>query len=223
MIEVTDLVFRYAGSPFELRVPKLNVVQGECVAVVGPSGSGKTTLLNLIAGILSPGEGSVVVGDTTVTDLPDAGRRDFRIANVGFAFQDFELVEYLDVRENILLPCFINTSLPATAELRDRAKSLAESMGLGDKLSRRIQKLSQGERQRVAVCRALLTEPKLLLADEPTGNLDPSNKRHIIRLLTDYVRTNQATLIVVTHDHSLLPEFDRTVDFAELLKPVSVS
>ena len=155
-----------------------------------------------------------------IRDRTDAARRNFRIANIGFVFQDFELIEYLDVRENILLPCFINTSLPATDELRARVDSLAESMGLGDKLKRPIGRLSQGERQRVAICRALLTKPPLLLADEPTGNLDPSNKNHIVGLLTEYVRANDATLIVVTHDHSLLPLFDRTIDFAELLKAV---
>ena len=220
MINVADLAFRYKNSPFELRIGELSVSKQECVAVVGPSGSGKTTLLNLLAGILEPNSGNVTVAKTKLTGLTDAARRNFRIANIGFVFQDFELIEYLDVRENILLPCFINTSLPATDELRARAGSLAESMGLGDKLKRPIGRLSQGERQRVAICRALLTKPPLLLADEPTGNLDPSNKNHIVGLLTEYVRANDATLIVVTHDHSLLPLFDRTIDFAELLKAV---
>lgn len=220
MINVADLAFRYRNSPFELRIGELSVAKKECVAVVGPSGSGKTTLLNLLAGILEPNSGTVAVADTKLTGLSDAARRDFRIANIGFVFQDFELIEYLDVRENILLPCFINSSLPATAELRTRAESLAESMGLGDKLKRPVGRLSQGERQRVAICRALLTKPPLLLADEPTGNLDPSNKNHIVGLLAEYVRSHDATLVVVTHDHSLLPLFDRTIDFAQLLKAV---
>ena len=223
MISVTDLVFKYTNSPFELRIEKLAATQAECVAVVGPSGSGKTTLLNLLAGILLPQTGTITVGETVVSSLTDAARRDFRIANIGFVFQDFELVDYLNVRENILLPCFINGSLPATAERKSRADALAASMGMTDKLTRPIQRLSQGERQRVAICRALLTEPKVLLADEPTGNLDPSNKTNIVNLLTNYAKESEASLVVVTHDHSLLPLFDRVIDFTELLTPVAAS
>lgn len=221
MISVTDLVFRYPNSPFELRMPSLAAVPGEAIAVVGPSGSGKTTLLNLLAGIFSPASGEISIGETCLSQLNDAQRRDFRIAGVGFVFQDFELVEYLSVRENILLPCYINRSLSLSAALTQRAEELAESMGIGDKLGRSIHQLSQGERQRVAICRALLTKPDILLADEPTGNLDPSNKTNIVRLLTGYVREAKAALIVVTHDHSLLNEFDRVVDFADLLAVTS--
>lgn len=223
MIDVTDLAFRYPDSPFELRIPSLVAAAGESVAVVGPSGSGKTTLLNLLAGILRPESGRVSIDGAEISGLNDSGRRDFRIANIGFVFQDFELLDYLSVRENILLPCFINSSLPLSDDLRERAASLAESMGLGELLERPIQRLSQGERQRVAICRALLTRPRVLLADEPTGNLDPSNKTRIVELLVSYVRDARATLLVVTHDHSLLPMFDRTVDFTELLTAVSVS
>lgn len=221
MVNIQDLAFRYPNSPFSLRIDELVVSRSESAAVVGPSGSGKTTLLNLLAGILVPDAGSVVVGGATITEFSDAERRNFRIANIGFVFQDFELIEYLNVRENILLPCSINASLPMTEELRERAVSLAKSMGIDDKLNRQIHKLSHGERQRVAICRALLTRPKLLLADEPTGNLDPSNKTHIVELLTEYVRESEATLIAVTHDHSLLPKFDRKIDFKELLAPVA--
>jgi putative ABC transport system ATP-binding protein len=114
MIAVTDLVFQYPSSPFEIRIGELAVSGSESIAVVGPSGSGKTTLLNLLAGILEPNSGRIVVGETQLTGLSDAQRRNFRIANIGFVFQDFELVDYLNVRENILLPCFINSSLPAT-------------------------------------------------------------------------------------------------------------
>ncbi|MFK7819249.1 MAG: ABC transporter ATP-binding protein, partial [Planctomycetaceae bacterium] len=156
MIAVSDLVFRYPNSPFELRVSELAIQHSECVAVVGPSGSGKTTLLNLLSGILQPNSGTISLAEKQVSGLTDSQRRDFRIANIGFVFQDFELIEYLDVRENILLPCFINSSLPLTKELRSRAEELAQSLGMGDKLARPVQQLSQGERQRVAICRALL-------------------------------------------------------------------
>ncbi len=217
MLRVSDVVFRYDRSPFELRVTQLAAVRGQALAIVGPSGSGKTTLLHLIAGILLPQAGEVVVDDLCLTSLSDAKRRDFRISNVGFVFQDFELVEYLNVRDNIQLPCWINRSLTLSSELRGRVATLADAVGIGDKLRRSVQQLSQGERQRVAVCRALLTTPGLLLADEPTGNLDPKSSQAIVRLLVDYARAEGATLIVVTHDHSLLPHFDRVVDFSDFL------
>ena len=186
---------------------------GEKVAVIGPSGSGKTTLLNLIAGILVPQQGSVNVGDARVNALPDDGRRDFRITTIGFVFQDFELLDYLNVLDNILHPYRITRALKLHSGVRDRAMNLAAQMGIGDKLKRRADDLSQGEKQRAAICRALLPNPGLILADEATGNLDPENKTGILDLLFDSVSAHDATLLAVTHDHELLPRFDRVIDF----------
>ena len=118
------------------------------------------------------------------------------------------------MRENILLPYMINKSLRQDKTTIERADQLAESMGLDGKLNRKIGKLSQGEQQRVAVCRALVTKPSLLLADEPTGNLDPKNKEVILRLLLEYCRLEQATMLVVTHDMAIVGGFDRQIDFA---------
>ena len=214
MIHIQDLHFGYGNTSFHLTVPLLNVSLGERVAVIGPSGSGKTTLLNLIAGILEPQNGDVRVGETQVSALRDSGRRDFRIRNIGLVFQDFELIEYLNVLDNILHPYRISRALALNASVRARAVDLAEKMGIADKLKRNADELSQGEKQRAAICRALLPDPKLILADEATGNLDPENKIHILELLFNSVTEHYATLVAVTHDHELLPHFDRVIDFS---------
>ena len=221
MIGIDRLSFGYPDSEFRLSVPRLRVAVGEKLAVIGPSGSGKTTLLNLVSGIVTPHGGEVRVGDTAVSALSDARRRDFRIRNIGFVFQDFELLDYLNVLDNILHPYRITGALRLDTAVRERARTLARRMGIGDKLKRHANYLSQGEKQRVAICRALLPGPGLLLADEATGNLDPRNKGRILDLLFDSVDAHGATLLAVTHDHELLPRFDRVVDFADFL-PVTV-
>jgi len=213
MLTVESLGFAYREGEFRLRIPRFVVAAGEKVAVIGPSGSGKTTLLNLVAGIFVPEQGTVRVGDVPVNSLGDAGRRDFRISNIGFVFQDFELLDYLSVLDNILHPYRITRALKLSREVRQRALALAEQMGIADKLQRYPQELSQGERQRAAICRALLPRPQLILADEATGNLDPENKERILDLLFESVDQHGATLLAVTHDHDLLPRFDRVVDF----------
>ena len=217
MIRIEDLLFRYRDGGFTLAIERLDIERQSKVAFVGPSGSGKTTLLHLLAGILAPQRGRIGVGDIELTGLNDAARRNFRISTIGFVFQDFELVDYLNVRENILLPYLINHSLKLTRQVRQAADQLAASVGLGDKLPRTIGHLSQGERQRVAICRALLPGPQVLLADEPTGNLDPANKRRILDLLCEQAAATHATLIVVTHDLGLLKDLDRVIDFQQFL------
>jgi putative ABC transport system ATP-binding protein len=215
VIHIQGLEFGYAHSDFRLSVPSLRVDGRERVAVIGPSGSGKTTLLNLIAGIFVPNSGEISVGDVQVDALGDAGRRDFRITNIGFVFQDFELLDYLSVLDNILHPYRITRALKLGREVRGRAMALAEQMGIAKYLKRRPDELSQGEKQRAAICRALLTRPKLVLADEATGNLDPENKTHILDLLFASLAERDATLLAVTHDHDLLTRFDRVVDFKQ--------
>jgi ABC-type lipoprotein export system ATPase subunit len=213
MIAIQDLVFEYGRGEFRLRIPELVIEGGRKGALIGPSGSGKTTFLNLVSGIALPRAGTVRVNDHTISTLTDAARRAFRITNIGFVFQDFELLEYLNVLDNILHPYRINRALQLTAPVRARARELAESTGLGDMLHRRPHQLSHGEKQRAAICRALLAEPRLILADEPTGNLDPTNKDRILDLLIHHARQAGATLLVVTHDLSLLNRFDEVIDF----------
>ena len=215
MIHLKDVHFAYPHSDFQLAIQRLDVEAGEKVAVVGPSGSGKTTLLNLISGICVPDRGSVLVQGQQVGAMNDAGRRRFRVQNIGSIFQQFELVEYLSVRDNILLPYWVNRALELDAATRDRVIELAVATGIEDKLNRRVTRLSQGEQQRVAICRALLTRPQLILADEPTGNLDPRTKHRILDLLFEQCKAGEMTLITVTHDTNILGGFDRTVDFEQ--------
>ena len=213
MIHIESLVFHYPSGEFRLEISKHIVTRGEKMAVIGPSGSGKTTLLNLISGIMTPVNGSVSVDNIKVSKLSDAKRREFRITNIGFVFQNFELLDYLNVLDNILHPYRINSALKLNKEVRLRAVALAEEMGIGDKLKRPSNDLSQGEKQRAAICRALLPLPKLILSDEATGNLDPPNKVRILDLLFRSVENHGATLLAVTHDHELLKHFDRIIDF----------
>jgi putative ABC transport system ATP-binding protein len=212
-IELSDVRFRYRGGDFELQIPELRLEAGERAAVIGPSGSGKTTLLHLVAGIALPEHGRVTTTGTEISALGDAARRAFRAQHVGLVFQEFELLEYLSVRDNILLPYRINPVLRLDTPARARARALADGVGLGGKLDRPPARLSHGERQRVALCRALVTEPALVLADEPTGNLDPDNKERALDALFTYAESAGAALLTVTHDHDLLPRFQRVIDF----------
>lgn len=220
-VKIAELRFSYPRSGFSLAVDELAVNAGEKVALVGPSGSGKTTLLHLVAGILVPDAGHVFCGEVRISSLSDAARRDLRLRSMGLVFQDFELLEYLNVWDNILLPFRISSSLKLDAATVDRAKQLAHSVGLHDRLQQYVGRLAQGERQRVAVCRALLNQPSLLLADEPTGNLDPANKERVLGILFDYAQQTGAALLTVTHDHQLLHRFERVIDFARFCRTPS--
>jgi putative ABC transport system ATP-binding protein len=215
MIRIEQLKFAYPGGEFVLSLPELRVDAGETVAIVGPSGSGKSTLLNLIAGVLRPDAGRIEVDETEVSALSDRRSRAFRARTIGFVFQDFGLLDYISARDNILHPYRICAPLRLTTEVRARVEALAARLGVAQHLLRRPEALSQGERQRVAICRALLPGPRVILADEATGNLDPANKNAIHELLFEAVETDGATLVAVTHDHELLPRFDRIVDFRD--------
>lgn len=214
-VDIRDLTFAFPGGGFSLNLPALSIANGERVAIVGPSGCGKSTLLNLIAGVLVPSAGTVRLGDVTINELPDAKRRAYRARSLGFVFQDFGLLDYLSAEDNILHPYRISSGLTLTDEVRARLLELATRIGIEDKLSAFPHGLSHGERQRVAICRALLHRPALILADEATGNLDPANKRVILELLFAAADETGAPVIAVTHDHDLLPMFERAVDFRE--------
>ena len=216
MIAVRDLEFQYARSDFVLRIPILDVARQERVAITGPSGSGKTTLLNLIAGISEPSTGSIVTDGRSIGELSDRKRRAFRAGRIGLIFQEFELLDYLTVRDNILLPYFLTPVIQLTSEVRDRVHTLAETVEIGDKVDRKVGQLSQGERQRVALCRALLPKPAIVLADEPTGNLDPSNKQRVVDLLLESAESVGSTVLAVTHDHEVARRFDRGIDMRDL-------
>lgn len=218
LVEARELVLDHgATSAFELRVPELAVPRGSQVVITGPSGCGKSTLLDTLAGLHVPRSGHVRIGDTTLygegdapgaPPLSDAARRRFRIQHVGFVFQTFELLEPLSVLENMLLPFTIHPTLRLTKAVRARARSLAERLGIAAHLNRKPRTLSHGERQRAAIGRALITEPMLLLADEPTGNLDPETTETILALLLEEAARIDATLLMVTHDHGVLDRFE---------------
>jgi len=215
MIEIDGLKFQYTGANFCLAIEKLGIERGRKVAFVGPSGCGKTTLLHLIAGILQPSAGQIEIDRLSISGRSDSDRRRYRARNIGFVFQDFRLVDYLNVQHNILLPYRINSHLKLNADIFDRADRLAKSVGIYDQLAKPIDQLSHGERQRLAICRALIANPKLVLADEPTGNLDPNSKRNVLDVLIEQTARSNATLIVVTHDTSLLSSFDQVIDVGE--------
>lgn len=155
------------------------------------------------------------MGNIELTRLGDQDMKDLRLVKMGLIFQQFELLEYLSVLDNILLPFRINPILQLQPETKERASSLASSMGLGDKLKRYPSNLSQGERQRVSVARALITKPELLICDEPTANLDPLNRDRILDIVDSYCNKTKTALIMVTHDREVLDRFDRVLDILE--------
>ncbi len=218
IINIRNLDFQYREHGFRLQIPEVSISGGHKIAVLGPSGCGKTTFLRLLAGIHIPQHGTLTVDGVDISQLADTKRRNFRISRIGFVFQEFELLDYLNVLENILLPFRINSALCFDAEVENRAIRLASEVGLADKLKQRPTDLSHGEKQRVAIARALIIQPRILLADEPTGNLDPKNKQHIKMLLFEQASQTCATLIFITHDHSLLSGFDHVIDFEDFVQ-----
>lgn len=212
---VEEIEFQYPRSPFGLRIERFESRAGSTTAIVGPSGCGKTTFLNLAAGILQPQKGSIRLEDTTVSNLGVSASATYRLAHIGLIFQEFELVEHLSVRDNILLPLHLGLHADRTA-LETRARELADETGIGSYWSKRPSNLSHGERQRVAICRALSINPRLILADEPTGNLDPANKRVVLDLMIKFAKEDNRALVVATHDLELLDAFDEVVPIGEL-------
>jgi putative ABC transport system ATP-binding protein len=215
MIQIDDLRFNYGDKGFGLQIPNLSFASAERVSLVGPSGSGKSTLLSLISGAVIPTEGKIQVGDLPISELSDARRRQFRLSNIGFVYQEFELVEYLTVAENIRLPFWLNRSCKWNAPAKDRLIELTEAVGIADKLKRKPEQLSRGERQRVAICRALITQPPIILADEPTASLDAITGTEIAELLIDQATKLGSLLLLTTHDPDLQHRLDRIVDVSQ--------
>ena len=218
-----DIRFRHRGGPFAMSIGRFELARGEAVACVGPSGCGKTTLLEILVGIRRPDAGSIGVDGVPLHALAEKALRAWRLRHVGLVFQDLRLLESLSALENILLPYHLDRTLGDLDAAALRARDLARSMGIDSMLGRKPRRLSQGERQRVAVCRALVAEPTLVAADEPTGSLDPDTARRAVDLLLDAVRTRGQTLFMVTHDHTLLERFDRVVEMRALLEAGAVA
>lgn len=193
-------------------IPELLVSEGGHTAIVGPSGCGKTTLLRLLTGILTPMSGTIELAGQRLDSLADRRRRALRISTVGFVFQRFALLEYCSALENILVPLRLHGAGRLDGAARGRAMELAEAAGIAHTLDRRPEQLSQGEQQRVAICRALVANPKLIACDEPTGNLDPARAGSILSLILEQAENTGATVLLVTHDHALLPRFKHVLD-----------
>lgn len=208
-LHVSGLRFRFSGQPADLlRVDALTVRHGQTLGIRGASGAGKSTLLHCLAGIEPVDAGSIRWGDQAIDALTPERLTRWRAQRLGLVFQDFHLVEGLSALGNILLPASFDGWRVAPV-LRQRAGELLERVGAPD---RPAELLSRGERQRVAVARALLFKPGVILADEPTASLDPANRAVIADLLLDLVREHQATLIVVSHEAHLLSRLDRQLE-----------
>ena len=188
----------------------LTIDFGETIALKGPSGSGKSTLLNLIAGLEEPTSGEIYLSKTNINKLGVNQLASFRNKNIGIIFQFFNLINDLTVLENISLPLLLRGINKKTAE--QRAMMLIKNIGLVDRINYKTNLLSGGESQRVAIARALIAEPKIILADEPTGNLDVSNTVNVMKLLLDNCKINNTSLLMVTHDESLLSRFDKVLN-----------
>jgi lipoprotein-releasing system ATP-binding protein len=211
-VEARGLVKEYTDGPRTVRVLSsidLEIAAGETVAIVGESGVGKSTLLHLLGGLDRPTSGSVRVGGTDLGPLRDRDLARFRSEAIGFVFQFHHLLPDFTALENVMMPCLIAGETPAAAT--ERATALLDRVGLRERLTHRPGELSGGEQQRVAVARAIVRRPALVLADEPTGNLDPDTGSEVERLLVELNREAGITCVVVTHSPRLAGAMDRTM------------
>jgi putative ABC transport system ATP-binding protein len=207
-IELGKQVGTAEGELIILERVNLSVRASESVAIVGASGSGKSTLLGLLAGLDTPSSGRVILGGHDLNSLDEDGRAALRAQMVGFVFQSFQLLPGLNAIENVMLPL----ELTDAASPRDQAREVLDRVGLSSRLTHYPRQLSGGEQQRVAIARAFAANPRVLFADEPTGNLDQRTGEHIIELMFDLNRERDTTLVLVTHDTRLAQPCERTVE-----------
>ncbi|MDE3106089.1 MAG: ABC transporter ATP-binding protein [Acidobacteriota bacterium] len=194
-----------------LRGISFAVPRGQFVAIMGPSGSGKSTLLGLLAGLDTPSEGEVRLDGTAISYLDEDALAQVRGRTIGFVFQSYQLIPTLTALENVLLPYELNSERGSRAEGLARARALLTSVGLADRVEHYPVQLSGGEQQRVALARAFILKPPIVLADEPTGNLDSTNGAHVLQLLLDLNQKEGTTLVLVTHDPVLAGYADRRI------------
>lgn len=223
MLEITDLKksFRLpdGGSLPVLDIPAYSIGDGEQVVMIGESGGGKTTLLHCISGLMSPDSGTIRVDKVALTGRSEMGRDKIRAAKLGYVFQTFNLLAGFSALENVRLGMTFGRGRHDV----ERAKSLLERVGLGDRMHHRPEALSVGQQQRVAVARALANRPRLLLADEPTANVDPSNQQKIIDLIRNCCKEESIALLLVTHSMQVAEQFDRVDSLGEINRAVVLS
>ncbi|MBT3480312.1 MAG: ABC transporter ATP-binding protein [Opitutales bacterium] len=215
LLSLKNLSKRYLSDRGEwteiVRISSFELDAGEQVLLQGESGSGKSTLLNVIAGIVAADEGAVTLDGTDMRALAESARDAHRARSLGYVFQNFNLLDAYSCIENVELGMAFGGKTDVAL-----ARKLLERVGLGERLNYRPDQLSQGQKQRVAIARALANRPKLVLADEPTGNLDPSNAAVALDLIQSLCRENGTALLLVSHDPSLKDRFERTIDLSEL-------
>ncbi len=212
ILQVKELTREFKSGTKNLTVVNhinFDIEEGSVSAIVGPSGSGKTTLLGLCAGLDQPTSGDVILQGIKLSDLSEDERARVRNEHVGFVFQTFQLVPTLTAIENVMVPLELRGD--STKEVRKRALDLLTEVGLGDRTHHYPNQLSGGEQQRVAIARAFINKPKILFADEPTGNLDTETGEHIEELIFDLNKSQQTTLVLVTHDLELAQKCDRII------------
>ncbi len=192
---------------------ELSVAEGQMYVLLGRSGSGKSTMLNLLSGIDQPDTGQVIINGTDISKMNEKDRTKYRRDNIGFVFQSFNLISTLTVFENVVLPLSLKGDNPA--ESKQKAQFFLDQVGLGDRGGSYPDRLSGGEQQRVAIARALAHEPKFILADEPTGNLDYKTGSLVLNMLSDLVRENSRTMIIATHDREMAQIADQVLELRE--------
>ena len=221
MLKLTDIKKTYTqpdGTSVPiLDVPSFEMSAGEQVALLGPSGCGKTTLLHTIAGIIKPDCGTVILDEVELTRYTEAARDRIRADKIGYVYQTFNLLPAFSALENVVL----GMSFGKRPASKPRAKELLEQVGLGHRIHNKPAAMSVGEQQRVAVARALANRPAMLLADEPTANVDPANQRVIVQLIRDRCREENIALLMVTHSMEVADQFDRVDQLAELNRVVA--
>lgn len=224
MIEIRNLKKTYRRGQEVVtacEVEALDVATGEQLALVGRSGLGKTTLLNCIAGIVRPDQGRIVVAGVDLARLGEAARDRFRAQHIGMVFQTLNLLQPFTALENVLLGAVFGRG--AHRGTVDRARALLDRVGLGDRLAHRPNELSLGQAQRVAMCRALINDPELILADEPLGNQDKATGKEVLALLLEMAAEDRRTVVMVTHDTDSAKQMQRVVDLVELRPAVAGS
>lgn len=224
MIAVAGLRFGYRTGIPVVDIESLAVARGERLFLFGPSGSGKTTLLGLLAGVLAPNAGRILIDGVDLTTLSSRARDHFRGDRVGYLFQLFNLIPYLSVEENITLPCRLNAGRRERLggeSAAQAAQRLARGLEIEHLLGRPVTELSVGQQQRVAAARALIGRPPLVIADEPTSALDTDLREQFVRLLFEQAREAGSTVVFVSHDRSLQGLFDRAVSLRDINRVVS--
>lgn len=224
MIKIQNLKFKYPSSTqWVLDIPDFQMGKGEKVFLYGPSGCGKTTFLEILAGINSPSEGIVQIDGHDITKISPSKKDQFRADNLGYIFQSFNLIPYLSVQENIVLPLYFSSQKRSRISVTDQDKITAEVcqfLGIEKLLSRPVTELSVGQQQRVAAARALMGQPSLILADEPTSALDFNHREKFIKLLFELCHRHQTSILFVSHDRSLEKLFDQSLSLDEINKGV---